>query len=52
MGKFVFEEARNDNGNTRLTWRAVNLLLRTKSKIVGVTELKVGESTFTDSHNI
>ena len=49
---YISEEVSNDDGNTRRTWKAINLLLGRKSKITGMTELKVGESILTDSYNI
>ena len=49
---YISEEINNDDGNCRRTWKAINLLLGRKSKVTAMTELIVGESTFTDSLNI
>ena len=40
-----------DNGDSRGTWKAINLLLNRKSKITGITKLKIGESDYLQIQN-
>lgn len=49
---YVLTEVTNCEGDTRRSWRAINLLLGRKSKISGITELRTAESVLTDSKHI
>lgn len=49
---YVAEEVDSDKGDSRRTWRAINMLLGRKSKISGIAELKCGESVITNSFEI
>ena len=50
--EFLTTEISNSEGKNGRTWRAINLLLGRKSKITQISELKMGETTITDSNQI
>ena len=45
-------EVNNDTQGSRHTWKAINTLHGRKSKVTGITQLKVEESVITDSVSI
>lgn len=45
---YVTGEVDNDRGDSSRTWKAINMLLGRKSKVSGITELKVDDSTITN----